>query len=57
MKTKITTLCSARFHGDETRAIAWETDAPPCRAMAAATTAAAAAALLKENNLRLFLVS
>ena len=43
-------LCG--FHGDEARAIAWDTDAPPCRA-----TAAAAAAVLKENNLRLFLVS
>ena len=39
------------FHGDEARAIAWDTDAPPYRA------AAAAAAVLKENNLRLFLVS
>ena len=41
------------FHGDEARAIAWDTDAPPYRAAAAA----AAAAVLKENNLRLFLVS
>ena len=43
------------FHGDEARAIAWDTDAPPCNAAAAA--AAAAAAVLKENNLQLFLVS
>ena len=50
-KRGITTLCSVWFHGDEARAIAWDTDAPPCRA------AAAAAAVLKENNLRLFLVS